>query len=258
MKKGLLPYLMGIALLSAACSSSTEVDELTQPGYGTLALGVTAQTDFESLTRAVTESEYANTANYTVEILQNEEVKQSFTYSEKPATITLANGSYLIKAHYGKESAASRTEFYMVGSMPFSVQGKEVTLNVDCAPTCGKLLVKFNTTEMDKHFSDYYVVYETEALKAAGGNATWAKTDTEPWYVKLNTAGETVKATVHYVRMSDGKKQTQTVSYRMAPNQKWTLNIQPKKDAGNLGIDITIDESTVDQDIIIDIPSEWL
>lgn len=92
MKKGLLPYLMGIALLSAACSSSTEVDELTQPGYGTLALGVTAQTDFEALTRAVTESEYANTANYTVEILQNEEVKQSFTYSEKPATITLANG----------------------------------------------------------------------------------------------------------------------------------------------------------------------
>lgn len=258
MRKVLLNYLMGIALLSASCSSSTEADEIIQSGYGNIELGVNASTDFQATNRAVTENDYTQTDRYTVQILQNDEVKQSFTYSERPEKITLSNGSYALKAFYGTETEASRDKFLMTGSTPFTMQGKDLTVNVNCKPTCGKLVVKFAAAEMDQFFKDYYVVYETEALKAKNGNATWAKADTEPWYVKLNPAGEAVKATIHYVRTSDGKQQTQTVSYTMKPNQKWTLNIKPKNDSGDLGIDITIDESTNDKDITIDIPSEWL
>lgn len=258
MKKVLLQCLTGIALLAASCSSSTDENGIMLSDYGTIELGVKANTGFQANARAVTESEYTQTDNYTVQILQDDAVKQSFTYSKRPEKITLPNGSYVLKAFYGTETEASRDKFLMTGSTPFTIQGKDQAVTVDCKPTCGKLVVKFATAEMDKFFNDYYVVYETEALKAKDGNATWAKADTEPWYVKLNPAGEEVKATIHYVRTSDGKQQTQAVTYTMKPDQKWTLNIKPKNDSGDLGIDITIDESTNDKDITIDIPSEWL
>lgn len=253
MKKTLLHTLLGTALLLASCSS--EEESLLQADHGNIKLGINPLTAF---TRAVNEDDYANTANYTVEIWQGETKKQSFKYSEKPATITLVNGSYEMKAYFGKEEAASRSGFLITGSMPFTVQGKDIPVTVNCAPTCGKLVVKFDKTSMDKHFSNYYVVYETEALKAANGNCTWAKDDTDPWYVKLNPAGEEVKATIHYVRKSDNKEQSQLVTFNRKPNQKWTLNISPKNDSGDLGITITIDESTNDKDVTIDIPSEWL
>ena len=202
--------------------------------------------------------EYKNVANYTVEIVQNGEVKKSFKYSEKPDSLKLANGTYELKAWHGSESNVSRNNFLVTGSTPFTLQGKDITVNVDCKPTCGKLVTKFDTAEMNKFFSNYYVEYETAALKVEGMKAIWAKADTEPYYVKLNPQGENVSATIHYVRFSDGKEQTQKVSYEMLPNKKWTLNIKPKNDSGNLGVDITIDETTNDKDITIDIPSEWL
>lgn len=254
MRTTLLHGLLGTVLLLASCSSS-EDEPLLTADYGNIELSITPSTAF---TRAVTEGDYANTANYTVEIWQGETKKQSFKYSEKPATITLVNGSYEMKAYYGKEEAASRTTFLVTGSMPFTMQGKDLPVSVNCAPTCGKLVVKFDKTSMDKHFSNYYVVYETEALKAAKGNCIWNKDDTDPWYVKLNPAGEEVKATIHYVRKSDNKEQSQLVTFNRKPNQKWTLNIGPKNDSGDLGITITIDESTNDKDVTIDIPSEWL
>ena len=45
-------------------------------------------------------------------------------------------------------------------------------------------------SQLSEYFSDYSVVYETAALKAAGSTAVWAKGDTEPWYLKVDPKGK--------------------------------------------------------------------
>ena len=47
--------------------------------------------------------------------------------------------------------------------------------------------------------------------------------------------------------------QTKTLS----PNQGWTLKVKPNYNHGQLGLEITIDETTVDEPIDIIIPPNW-
>ena len=250
-------FIMGTAvflgLILSACSTSQ--DPTVENGTGRISLGVTTSTAFS---RAVTESDYSNVNNYTVQILDNEgEQVQEFQYGEKPENITLKNGSYTLKAFYGTEHEASRNEFYVEGSTSFSVAGDEKQVTVDCYPTCGKVAVKF-ASNMDESFSDYSVVYKTNALTAAGKTAVWAKGDSEPWYLKVDKAGETVTATIQVTRVSDSKSATVERTYTLAPGKSWTLNIAPADENGGLGISITVDETTDDEEIDIEVPSDWL
>lgn len=113
-------------------------------------------------------------------------------------------------------------------------------------------------SNMSEYFSDYSVVYETAVLKAAGSTAVWAKDDTEPWYLKVDPKGETVTASIQVTRLSDNKTATVEKTYTLAPGKSWTLSIAPQDNNGNIGIEITIDESTDDEVIDIEVPSEWL
>ncbi len=129
------------------------------------------------------ESTYSNVDNYSVQILNDEgTLVKEFLYSEKEEKINLNNGSYTLKAFYGTENNASRESFYVEGSTSFQVNGEPVQeVTVNCQPTCGKVKATF-ASNMDEYFSDYSIVYETAALKAAGTTAVWAKRDTDPWY----------------------------------------------------------------------------
>ena len=77
--------------------------------------------------------------------------------------------------------------------------------------------------------------------------ATIYLTPKEEYEVKDNTAGVTSTGTV--VR-----------TYKLYPNKSWTLNITPNyhQTSGELGIEITIDESTNDKEQDIVIPTEWI
>ena len=44
----------------------------------------------------------------------------------------------------------------------------------------------------------------------------------------------------------------------MKPNQAWTLNVVPNVIEGKLILTITIDESTDDKPIDIEVPSDWI
>lgn len=251
-----LCLLMGSSILNVSCSN--EENDLTTSGSGSVTLGVTANAVFSTNTRAVNESSYSNTASYQVEILGStgEEVT-SFLYRDTPTSIKLANGSYTLKAHYGTESNASRDAFYVYGEQSFQIEGDNKTVSVNCYPTCGKLIASFDGN-MSTYFSEYYVTYETETLSnASGGSITWAKADTEPWYVKLAKAGETVTATIHYTRISDSTSGTVTRRCTLKPCQSWTLGIAPLNENGNLTISITIDETTDDILKDIDVPTDW-
>mgnify|MGYP004517695879 FL=1 len=250
-------------LLFASCSKDDAGSVAEPNGSGTISLSVAADANFKS-SRAVSESDYKNADNYTVKIMQGEEEIASFLYKDKASSYKLDNGNYTLKAYYGEEFPASRDKFYVVGTKEFTVDGNDVNVKVDCEPTCGKLVVNFDT-KMSEFFSNYYVTYETKALTAAGTECRWAKDDTEPWYVKLDAAGEVVKATVHYTVKSSNKEGTQVLTYKttdgvekMMPNKSWTLNISPKDNNGSLSITITIDENTNDRPIKIVVPTDWL
>lgn len=257
MKLFLLSCIIGASLFMTSCSSDENIQGAGDKG--SISLNLIADAGFGTSTRAVQESGYTNVNNYTVQILNSaNEVKKEVVYSEFPAKVELENGSYTLKAFYGKESDASRTAFYVEGTTSFSINGKDVEgLTVNCAPTCGKVKVNFDS-KMAEYFTDYYVVYETGALTAAGKTATWAKDDTEPWYLKLNKDGEEVKATIHAIRKSDNKDGAVTKTYTLQRNKAWTLGISPINANGQLGLEITIDESTNDHEIDITVPSEWL
>lgn len=247
--------LMGIGALLASCSSGADED-MVGAGSGNIRFGVSSYTAF---TRALNETDYTNTGNYTVEILQEEKVIESFLYKDRADSYSLPNGNYILKAFYGEEKAASRNEFHVEGTKSFSVEGNkgDAAVSVDCYPTCGKAAVIF-ADNMADFFSEYYVVYETEAVKAEGGNVTWGKDDTEPWYLKLNSKGETVKATIHLTRADNGTTSSMEKKYDMKPGKSWTMSIAAKDGSGGLGITITIDESTTDHVEDITVPSEWI
>lgn len=254
LKRLLMGCLASICVMLTACTSEQEPGQ--QAGAGSIRLGLTTSTVF---TKAVTESDYSDVNKYTVQILndQGNAAVEDFIYGEASERITLNNGNYTLKAFYGEEKSASRDGFYVAGEKRFNVNGKEVQVEVACKPMCGKVVVHF-ADEMSTYFSNYSVIYETEALKSEGTTAIWQKDDTEPWYLKVNEQGESVKATISFTRLSDNKSATVEKTYTLAPGKSWTLNIAPQDNNGSLGITVTIDESTDDEEIDIEVPSEWV
>lgn len=249
-------FLMGCMASLTITSCTSSEDPAENAGSGSIRLGLTTSTVF---TKAVNESDYGDINKYSVQILNDKGTTvEEFIYSEKPERISLNNGNYTLKAFYGTESDASRDEFYVEGETGFTVNGEELQeVAVECKPTCGKVKVSF-ANNMSQYFSNYSVVYETAALKETGSSAIWQKNDTEPWYLKVNGEGESVKASINFTRISDNKSATVEKTYTLAPGKSWTLNIAPQDNNGSLGIVVTIDESTDDEEIDIEVPSEWI
>lgn len=249
--------MIGIGLIATSCSSNEEISN----SKGFVQLSVKADATFSTIaSRAINEDNYKNVNNYQIQILNssdNKVVKEYAALSEVPEKIELNNGSYTLKAFYGTDSEASRTSFYVEGTSTFSIQGEAQSVNVDCTPVCGKVITRFDPSMAD-YFSDYYVTYETPNLSAAGKTAIWAKEDTEPWYLKVDKAGEQVKAMIVVTRKSDNKTSKVEKVYTLARNKSWTLQIAPQDNNGNLGIVIEVDDSTNDQEIDIVVPSDWV
>ena len=106
------------------------------------------------------------------------------------------------------------------------------------------------------------MIYTTSSI--TGEQVTWAKNDTDPWYIKVPKDGETVTAKIILTPKAefDSKQTKKEVNevYTLAPNKAWTLQIAPNYRAtnGQLGISITIDSTTVDHNIDIVVPPHWL
>lgn len=243
--------LAGMAL--GSCSSSEDVKTLS--GAGNISLGVNTNAVF---TRAVSMSEYEDVGNYTVQVIDDAgSTVKEFLYKDAPSEIKLKNGTYTLRAYYGEQTTASRDVFYVEGTKPFVVDADQQQVTVDCYPKCAQVVAAFSA-DMAEFFTDYSVVYETEALKAEGATAVWSKTDADPWFLKVNEKEENVKATITVTRKSDNKSATVVREYSMAPGKLWTLNISPNQNDGSLGIVIEVDETTNDQEIDIVVPSDWI
>ena len=258
----------GMACLLGGCLSlvSCQQEELggvpVAKGTGTITLELNAQPGFasSSKTKAVDEAAYTKVGDYTVEIRKDDEsgsiVKSGLAKELTASSSELGRGSYFLKAYMGEEKVSSRDVFYSVGSDYVSVLDEnEKKVSLTCEPTCAKFVVNFDEN-MKTYFSDYYVIYSTAAL--GNNTVTWAKNDTAPWYLKVGK-DETVKATFHVTRLTDGKSNSGEWSYVISPNKAWTLNVKANNNLseGNLGLTITVDDGTENIPVEITVPSDW-
>ena len=268
---------MGLALCGACVSEDHDLAPKaatqTKGETGQLHVALNADASFQNETRALNVDDYRNVSNYTVQVINtaNQNVLLECLGSELAANLPkeLEGGSYEVRAYYGTESAASRNNFRVEGSSVVTIQAHdEKNVTVNCIPTCGKLSVAF-ANDMATYYDDYSVSY-TGAAALGSNSISWSKTDTEPWYVKLDENGETLTYTISVTAKSDyahvdanGTKQTSgsvTGTFQLQRNRAHKLTVSPNYSPtteGGLTINITIDESTNDKPITIQVPVSW-
>lgn len=273
--KSRVALLLGVLMLMSSCMTDANILDEKNPdkgNQGTVTLSLSSTAGFEVQTRALNEADYRNLNNYTIQLLKGSGEKiDEFSYSAKDYKLpyTLDLGSYIMKAFYGQEVDASRDVFYSVGQTVFTVKAdQQEEVSVVCEPTCGKIYAKFDDA-MATYFDEYKVTYS--GAKALGTKTLdWLASDTAPWYVKLNATGETLHYAIYlrakddYLANIDGNKvaeKTVEGDFVLRRNAAHKLTIAPTytpSGTGGLGIQITIDESTNDQDITLDVPISWV
>lgn len=255
--------LLSIGTFVASCSSDEETVQGTAEGKGLVKLSLNVGTEFLQ-SRAITESDYINLANYTVQILKDGRVVEGceWTGTTIPQNlIELDNGNYTVLAFTGeayKGKAATTEGMYVEGSDEFNVNSNQTaTATVNCTPQCARVTVNFSS-DMATYFNDYYVVFTgTDAL--GEGNYTWGKNNTDPVYMAV-TGTEELTATIKLVDKEGKVAQDIVREHDISAGKAWKLNIAPVVDevTGNVGISIEIDNSTNDIPVDIEIPSDWL
>ena len=279
MKQKQLIFCMGLSAIALLTSCNEREFEFPSEGkdkseMGKIVLNLNADASFSVQTRALNEADYRNTANYTVQLLQGTTVLETYTGPQSSLNFTRelgSNNTYTVKAFYGVEEAASRDNFYVEGSKTITLtsENPEQTISLICTPTCGKVSVDFSS-EMNTYYDDFSVTYGgTSALGTA--LFTWAKNDTEPWYVKLNPYGEELTYTINlkvkdqYAHVDEqGNKQTTgtvTGTFVLQRNCAHKLSVQPSytpNSNGTFRLEIVIDEGTNDIVKTIQVPVEWI
>lgn len=246
--------LTGLLSLFACSSENDSLSGNDETKKGMLSLDMSAAINYQ--TKAVSESDYANADNYTVEILNSDNViTESYLYKDMPLTIPLGAGNYTLKAYKGKDEPASITGMYVEGTNSFEIEsGKTTNASVVCKPVCAKIIMEYDTT-MDDYFSNYGVTFETKAI-GTGKTFSLANKSTTPAYLRVDV-NERIKIQISMTKKLDGTTAIIDKEFTVSPQTALTLSVKPTIVQGNLGISITIDESTNDKDVIVEIPADW-
>lgn len=268
MKSKFLLTIASVALLASSCNSKME----TESGKGTLILSLSNSPCFEE-TKALSENMYRNTDYYDV-VVTNANGKEMLKCKGGELSIKtpkeLDMGTYKVIASYGHEFDASRDDFYVEGLATIVMQPKEQrNVEIICEPTCGKVSANFDSA-MDTYYSEYSVEYGgTEALGTK--KVVFAKGETAPWYIKLAPEGETISYTIrlkakdaYQVTDAQGnaKKEAEVSgTFNLKRNKAHKLTIKPNytpQTDGGMGLTITIDESTEERNVNIEVPVSWI
>lgn len=253
----------------SACTSDDGLSSPSETGQGQLMLNLVSGTKFTEDTRAVNENDYKITDKYTVVVIDANNIEKLNCLGSEVASkmpLTMPIGSYTIKAFYGTETHASRNSFYVYGETQGSIKAEQKeSVEVNCTPTCGRITVNFDEG-MSTYFSDYKVTFKgTEALGET--DIDWNKDDTEPWYVKLKggTEGEeitfTITTTTKNEYIDKTQEATKTGKFTLKRNYAYKMNVNVTYNPttqGDLKITVTIDESTNDKPVDIEVPVDWI
>ena len=86
----------------------------------------------------------------------------------------------------------------------------------------------------------------------------YSKEDNDPVYLKVEK-GESISVDFTFTPKSGSKNTTVSKTYTVNPNEALKITLKPAaSENGNLGITITIDGSTNDETINIEIPADWV
>lgn len=266
--------ILGLALILTtslfSCSQDADLEGQSEIGQGQLMLSLDSNTDFIDATRAVVESNYENVDNYTVVVVDksgNEKLNCKGSEIKSKMPLTMGIGGFTVKAFYGKEEAASRDNFYVLGEYSGTIKAEQKeNITVTCTPTCGRITVNFGE-DMATYFADFNVTFTgTEALGSK--TIAWLKDDTEPWYVKLKeNSSENINFTIttntkdEYISGDKEQVTTKSGSFSLSRNKAYKMNINPSYNpstSGEISIEVTIDESTNDIPVDIEVPVTWL
>lgn len=265
-KKMMFGAALLVGAMMASCSQNTDFVGQTEEGEGQLFLTLGADAGFTK-TRALSEAAYANTTNYTVVIADKDGIERVRCQGHEVASkmpLTLPIGAFSVKAFYGTEHAYSRDAFYMFGETQGTIKANQrEAVEVVCAPTCGRIKVEFDSN-MALYYSNYEVSFT--GTEAAGNDVfKWAMRDTEPWYVALKEGGEDITFTIAvtpkdaYINNAQ-QGSTKTGTFGLNRNCSYKMKISPNYTTtlvGDINISITIDETTNDIPVDIEVPIEW-
>lgn len=286
-KSNLMILAAATALLTTGTSCSKK---LQQDRVGDLSINLSSESFFDAAgTKAVDEAPYTNPDNYTIVVtnLNTENTILTCKASELDAEGTreeLKNlpfgESYSIIAYYvgdirTKNAAYSKTDFYVEGSHRVTIDNTKKPVSISCTPNCGKVNASFDAN-MGTYYDQYYIEMRgTKAMKESGQVLTFSKGDTDPWYIKIdeNAQGGTEKIDFEiYLKVKEEyqhmdkegnplRETTLTGSFQLKRNMSHRISVKANytpSTTGDLGISITIDDTTIDRDINIDIPLSWI
>lgn len=247
----------------AGCSAEVDGPQVAD-GEGLVTLNLSTNNGFLTETKTpIDESPYADENNYKVQILdatdESRVVKAWATYAEVENPITLATGSYKLKAFYGeayKDVAASQEGFYVEGVSPtaFNVESNgSATASVTCKPTSVKVAVEFDA-KMDDYFSDYYMQFNTKKL---GVDNNQDLKNTDPLYLIVEE-NETVNANIVVQKKGQSTYEFIKKTYTWNPGDAKKIKVSPSQSSGNFSLTISIDETVEEIPLTIEIPSDWL
>ena len=202
----------------AGCSAEGDDLQLAD-GMGAVKLSITANTGFDTMTKAITEADYTNYANYTVQIKDKDDrVVEGceWTGDALPEEmVELKNGTYTLIAYTGEEyeGVGATTEgMYVAGKANINVNG--------------------------------------------GQTSATAK---DPVYMAIEEdKTETVTATIKLVDKEGKVAEDIVKTYPVSAAKAVKMNIVPTVEGGSIGITIEIDDSTNDVPVDIVIPGEWI
>lgn len=247
----------------AGCSAEVDGPQVAE-GEGLVTLNLSTNNGFLTETKTpIDESPYADKNNYKVQILdatdESKVVKEWATYADVENPITLATGSYKLKAFYGeayKDVAASQAGFYVEGVSPtaFNVESNgSATASVTCKPTSVKVAVEFDA-KMADYFDEYYMRFNT--VKLGTDNYQELK-NTDPLYLIIN-ANEVVKADIVVKKKGQSGYEFLQKTYTWNPGDAKKIKISPTASSGNFSLTIAIDDKVEEIPLTIEIPSDWL
>lgn len=276
--------------LTLTCAASCQKLSSDGERSGSLFIDIPKASFFESAsTKSVDESSYKDPANYTLVVtdantentILNCKVSELDAEGCHVSLKSLPFGStYNITAYYvgdikNKSVAYSKTDFYVEGKYTATINNKNNPISLTCSPTFGKVNASFDAN-METYYDLYYIKMSgTKAMKESGQYLTFSKGDSDPWYIRIDDDAEGGKETIDfeiYLKVKDeyqhmdkdGKPLREATikgNFSLERNKSHRISVKANYSpatTGDLTISISIDDTTIDREVNIDIPISWI
>lgn len=238
-----------------SCSRNSE-DFFFERGKGGIRL--TLDTDYAVATKADVEEGPVEPDNFKIEIINSKGVifKRWKTYTdykseENQAFVMNAGGPYRIRATYGDSLASGFNALFFKGEEEFMVVPQEtVDLSVVCRMANVKVAVVYGEN-IKKDYTDFNV-----NVKNSRGSLDFGKDCTEAGYLPVGDLSVTMELTD-----TEGKKWyfRNKSEISAAAGDFITLRMDTKKiPEMEVGVSITIDKTTDDHTVTVNLPSYML